>query len=193
MAEKILKVTRVIEYTGPEAWIVATLERSIGSGRPLRLGLSSEIVCTQVVSQDEATDKFADGQGNVRPPLVYIAGPFGADTPDAHQANVRRAALYRAPIARLGCYPVCPHTNTSELGGPTGKSSDPKEQKFWYDASMELLRRCDAIVMIPGWQTSTGAKMEKDFAQANGIPVLFSDHEEDLETQIQLAEWLAGR
>lgn len=188
MAEQI-KVRRILEYVGDADWIVRTLGRSIGIGRPLRMG-NGVIACTQVVSADERTDPFADGAGNALPPLVYIAGPFGAATPGGHQTNVANAAAYRAPIAQLGCYPVCPHKNTESLGGPTGFDPNATQQAAWYEGSIQLLRRCDVLLLIPGWENSTGSKTEKAAAEGWGIPVVYSHAEGDL---AQLKAWLFER
>lgn len=38
MDDTQIKVRRVLEYTGSADWIVRTLGRSIGIGRPLRMG-----------------------------------------------------------------------------------------------------------------------------------------------------------
>lgn len=187
---KLIRVVRTLEYFGTPRWLVSSLERSIQIGRPLRVG-HGYIRTVSLVSEHEATDSYADGAvGTLRPPLIYIAGPFGGESKAAHEYNVGVAADYRAPIAALGCYPVCPHTNTRDLGGNTGKSDDPKEQEFWYLGSLELLRRCDAILMIKNWQLSTGATREKQAAEAWGIPVLHSDHPTEME---QLTAWLKGR
>lgn len=188
MAEQI-KVRRVLEYVGDPDWIVRTLGRSIGIGRPLRMG-NGAIACTQVVSEDARTDDFADGGGNTLPPLVYIAGAFGALSPAGHEENVHRAAAYRMPVAQLGCYPVCPHKNTESLGGPTGFDPDAKQQTAWYEGSIQLLRRCDVLLLIPGWEASAGSKTEKAAAEGWGIPVVYSHAEGDL---AQLKAWLFER
>lgn len=37
---------------------------------------------------------------------------------------------------------------------------------------LEILRRCDAVVLLTGWNESAGALAERDFAVAEAIPLL---------------------
>jgi hypothetical protein len=45
--------------------------------------------------------------------------------------------------------------------------------KKWYDFDIEILKRCDAILMMGGWTESKGAKSEYDYAMKNKIQVFF--------------------
>lgn len=185
---RIVRVRRVIEYVGEATWVAGTLGRSFALPRPFRSGAGGIVEISRELI-DAPDDLPRDSlTRNTRPPLVYIAGKFAGATPEEHQANVDLAAAYRCLVARAGCYPVCPHTNTRDMGGTTGTSADPKEQEFWYDASCELLRRCDAVLMIPGWQDSRGAKRELSAAKSWGIPVLHAigvDDDRDLKAWLE--------
>lgn len=99
--------------------------------------------------------------------VVYIAGPFRAKTAWGVAQNVRAAEVIALEVARAGHMPLCPHTNTAHFHG---ECSDA----FWLDGTMELLRRCDCVVLTPDWQTSTGARLERAEAERLGIPVYLS-------------------
>lgn len=99
--------------------------------------------------------------------LVYIAGPFSGKTPEDVAANVSRAASFRIPIAEAGGSPVCPHTMTADLDGTM-------TYRFWIESTMSLMARCDAVLMTPDWQRSSGARGEHDWAKANGRPVFYA-------------------
>ena len=43
--------------------------------------------------------------------------------------------------------------------------------EFWLEGTLELLRRCDAVFLIPGWEQSTGSRSELDEATRLGLPV----------------------
>jgi hypothetical protein len=43
--------------------------------------------------------------------------------------------------------------------------------QFWLDATMELLRRCDAIALHKRWRKSSGSKAEKAEAERMNLPV----------------------
>jgi hypothetical protein len=44
--------------------------------------------------------------------------------------------------------------------------------EYWLGATMELLRRCDTVLMLSGWSTSSGSKAEKEEALRLGLPIL---------------------
>ena len=92
--------------------------------------------------------------------LVYIAGPFRGATPFDVAQNVRRAEFFGLLVGKAGAVPVIPHTMFANFD-----KSLP--DAFWLDATMDILKRCDGIVAIPGWQRSTGAKAEVAWAEAN--------------------------
>ena len=41
----------------------------------------------------------------------------------------------------------------------------------WLEGDMELLRRCDAVVLTPDWERSSGARAERQAAYNWSIPV----------------------
>jgi hypothetical protein len=99
--------------------------------------------------------------------LIYIAGPFSGKTPDQVAANVAMAASFRTPIAEAGGSPVCPHTMTADLDGAM-------TYEFWIESTMSLLARCDAVLMTPNWDRSSGARGERDWALEHGLPVFYT-------------------
>lgn len=107
--------------------------------------------------------------------LVYIAGPYRAATAWQVEQNIRAAESVARDVARLGAYPVCPHSNTRGYF----ESEGPAE--LWLGGTLELMRRCDAVVMAHGWERSSGSRAEKAEAERLGIPVF--------EPGSTLAEW----
>jgi hypothetical protein len=73
------------------------------------------------------------------------------------------------PIAEAGASPVCPHTMTAELEGTLTNA-------FWYEATLSLLAACDAILMAPGWERSTGAVNEFKWAGEHALPRFEAKH-----------------
>jgi hypothetical protein len=98
-------------------------------------------------------------------PLIYIAGPLGAPTPLGVRRNIERARDLGLKVAERGAYPVIPHTNTGEFYGLLS------EPQLWVPGAMELLRRCDALVALPTWPKSRGARAEIEWAQSVRMPV----------------------
>ncbi len=119
---------------------------------------------------DEYPIGFRDYMLGRRPTfLVYVAGPFSAPDRAGVEAHIRRASEAGVEVAKLGFCPVIPHANTAH---PDFESVQPYQ--FWIDATAELLRRCDAILLIEGWENSSGARAEKAEAERLKMPVFLS-------------------
>lgn len=69
---------------------------------------------------------------------------------------------------RCGCgagyAALCPHLNTACFDGACADES-------FLAGGLELLRRCDLVVLAPRWETSRGTLQEVAEAQAQDIPV----------------------
>ena len=99
--------------------------------------------------------------------VVYVAGPFrGANSWEMEQ-NIRRAETLALEVWRAGFACICPHTNTRFYQGAA-------PDNVWLDGDLEIVKRCDAVVLTPDWQKSSGARAEVEFAVKHKIPVYFS-------------------
>jgi nucleoside 2-deoxyribosyltransferase len=98
--------------------------------------------------------------------LVYIAGPYRAEGPEAVAANVARARDVSVQLLRKGYHVICPHTMTHEMEHYPGLD----DQTFLRNG-LEQLRRCDAVVMLQGWRHSEGSTKEYEAAMAWGKQV----------------------
>ena len=96
--------------------------------------------------------------------VVYIAGPFRAPTAWGIAENIRQAERLGLEVAKLGLMPLIPHANTAHFHGEL-----PDE--FFLDGTMELLRRSDAVMLLPDWERSSGARAEVAEAERIRIPV----------------------
>lgn len=94
--------------------------------------------------------------------IVYIAGKYTGNI-DENIALARDAAL---KIWEAGHFAMCPHLNTAHFNDDLELTS-----KDYVDRDLQMLARCDAILMLPGWQESHGANQELEFAIACDIPV----------------------
>lgn len=100
--------------------------------------------------------------------VVYIAGPFRAPTQWGIVENTRNAERWGKVVAEAGGMPLIPHANTQHFHGL-------QTEAFWVEGTLELLRRCDALLLIPGWVASMGAVGERDEAERLTIPI-FEGH-----------------
>jgi len=99
---------------------------------------------------------------------VYVAGPYRSATGWGIEQNVRRAEVVGLDIARLGILPVVPHTMFRWYHGT-------EDDQFWLEATLELMRRCDAVFFIDGWAGSEGCRGERLEAVDRGMLQFFED------------------
>lgn len=96
--------------------------------------------------------------------VIYVAGPYSAASAKQISENVRRAELVGQEIMRRGHVALCPHTMTHDWDIGTGL-----EYQDFLRCDLELLRRCDAICMVEGWEMSKGSVGEWRDAQQCGL------------------------
>lgn len=121
--------------------------------------------------------------------LVYIAGKFSAPTRSGVEDNIMAAVMVGLAVAKLGGMPVIPHANTAHP-----EFEKVQEYPFWIEGTTELLRRCDAVMLVDGWTESKGSRGEVDIARQLRLPVFLPGEYEKLGTWLVLrAEAEAGR
>lgn len=98
--------------------------------------------------------------------VVYIAGPYRAETIRGVVENIRRAEAVALEYWLKGFAVICPHLNTRLFDGAA-----PDE--IWLRGDMEILRRCDVMVLVPGWERSKGTQAEYAQAVQWGKKVVF--------------------
>ncbi len=107
--------------------------------------------------------------------VVYIAGPFRGPTAWDVACNVNRAEELAFAVAKAGAMPLCPHANTRNFNGTL-------TDEFWIEGTLELLRRCDAIILVRGWENSSGTRGEIAEAGRLNLPIFYD--------QCELRAWL---
>lgn len=113
--------------------------------------------------------------------IVYVAGQLttGWDWQDrVFIANrISEAEKYQISLINAGIGSFCPHAHTSfhyEKGSTAGED-------FYYELDMEFLKRAsDAVLAMPGWENSTGAKKEVQWAIDNNLPVFYPNSPDDI-------------
>lgn len=116
--------------------------------------------------------------------VVYIAGKYCGPTPWDVQKNIALAAAVAAQVWEIGLVALCPHTNSAHMEGAA------TDEQF-LAGTLELMRRCDAVILVPGWSTSAGTKAEIAEAMRLGLPVFGIDEHLD-ESLLRLAAWANG-
>jgi hypothetical protein len=102
--------------------------------------------------------------------LIYVAGPYRSKLGIwGVKRNIEKAAVVARQLWAGGFAVICPHMNTALMDG-----SDIPDESF-LKGDLEILRRCDAIVMVGFWEGSEGASNEHEFACVSGIPAFYCD------------------
>lgn len=96
--------------------------------------------------------------------IAFVSGPYRAATESAVVQNIREAEAISVELWKMGYAVICPHKNTALFGGLM-----PDE--VWLQGDLEILKRCDLIVLSPRWEESSGAVAEKNEAENLHIPV----------------------
>lgn len=104
--------------------------------------------------------------------VVYIAGPFRGKSAWDIESNIRRAETIALAAWRAGAAVLCPHTNTRFF-------QDAAPDDVWLDGDLELLDRCDVVLLTPDWERSSGARAEVEFAIKNDKPIFVAKEVSD--------------
>ena len=100
--------------------------------------------------------------------LVYVAGKYRDSTPFKIAANIRVAAEVALKWWKRNCAVICPHMNTAFFDGEADDS-------VWLKGDLEMISRCDIIVMLPNWRNSHGAMVEHNVAAAEHKEIIYEE------------------
>ncbi len=100
--------------------------------------------------------------------VIYVAGPYRSKCEWQLEGFLRHAEDASLRLWKEGWAVICPHKNTAHFGGALGMPSST-----WLNGDLEIVGRCDAIMMLKGWESSEGAKRELEVAIEKGLDVFY--------------------
>ena len=119
--------------------------------------------------------------------IIFIAGPYSGDrTKESIERNIRIAEQYALALSNKHIGFFCPHAHTEHF--TSGKGSHAPEQ-FFYDMDIDILKRCDAVLAVPGWEASRGASNEIAWAKQNNLTIFYPKSTDDLG---EVEKWYKG-
>jgi hypothetical protein len=98
--------------------------------------------------------------------IAYVAGPYRAKTLRGIVENINKAEAVALELWKMGFMVFCPHKNSGLFDG------DIPDDAF-LKGDLEMMYRCDLVVMTPDWEKSTGAANERIEAIDHNIPVYY--------------------
>lgn len=101
--------------------------------------------------------------------LIYLAGPLTDDDETIQRNNILFAVAVAAELRSRGCIVVSPH----EMGYHHPESLT---YEGWMTHGLEILKRCDWLILLPGWEWSKGTKREVEYAKKVGLVI--TEHRE---------------
>ena len=104
--------------------------------------------------------------------LIYLAQPY-TGTDDEMQHRYEIGCEVSAKLMREGHFIFSPIAH----GHGIADFGLPREFEYWRGYCELTLGRCDELflLMIDGWQASTGVEHELSFADQRGIPIKILD------------------
>lgn len=102
-----------------------------------------------------------------RMPLAYVSGPYRHKKGTAYvEMNIRKAEATAQALWQMGFSVICPHTNTRHFDGLC-------EPEVWLAGDLVMVEKADCLVMVGGWQYSSGATLEWEHGLAKGKKVFY--------------------
>ena len=119
---------------------------------------------------------------------IYIAGPYVGD--GAHETiarNIQEAEEFQIGLVNRGIGHFCPHNHSRHFERKANGSPD-----YWYELTLHFLDSCDALLAMPRWRESKGARGEVEAAEKRDIPIFYPKSLYDDEFWAAVETWARG-
>lgn len=101
--------------------------------------------------------------------ICYLAAPYSHESERIKEYRMHQFYVYDAFLSRQGIFTVSPLYKVET----TKHGKMPDDWEYWKEYSYTLLSMCNKMVvmMMHGWETSTGVKAEIEYCEKHGIEV----------------------
>jgi hypothetical protein len=109
-------------------------------------------------------------------PVLYVSGKFSHDDLlHGVEHNVLIASKYSLEGWSKGFAVICPHKNSQ------GFQHSDLPWEIWMLGDLAFIARMqpergDALLMLPGWEESRGACIERDYAVERGLDIYYAEN-----------------
>ncbi len=111
------------------------------------------------------------GGDNLNPLLIYLSGPYSADTEAQILFNVNRANAYGVALMRKGHHVIIPHLSHYTEQEAAAQNQGGFSWERWMEQDLAILELCDALFFI---DHSPGADIELARAKELGLQIFYS-------------------
>lgn len=101
--------------------------------------------------------------------FVYLSGPITAQGGYTVEENVAQAVKVYLRCVRDGMACFCPHLVAAF------PSAFDVPYATWLDYDFAVIDRCTHLMLLPRWEFSKGARLEREYARSKGKPIVMSD------------------
>lgn len=98
--------------------------------------------------------------------VAYIAGKYRDKYASGIHDNIEKARAVAVEYWKKGFAVICPHLNTAYFDGAC-------DDNVWLEGDIEILKRCDVLVVLPSWEESLGTKAEIKIAEEYGVEIIY--------------------
>lgn len=110
-------------------------------------------------------------------PIYYLASPYTHKDSSVRKLRAESATEAAVKLLHLGIFVFAP----IPYNEPWEKYNLPGDWGFWADFDKSFVERCDGgliVLMLDGWDKSTGVTAEIEFAKSIGLPVYYATKEQ---------------
>lgn len=100
--------------------------------------------------------------------LIFVAGPYSAETDDGVTANIARACEAGKALLELGHWPFVPHVNVAFDLWHEDVYGERMNPEIYYAWDLAILERCDGLLFL---DSSPGADRELALAKDLGLVI----------------------
>lgn len=105
--------------------------------------------------------------------IYYVCSPYRGKTPEQVQIHFNYAVDLTREMLLYGHCPITPHLYITACLN----DNDPEERKTGLEAALQLLEKCDAVIVGQRFGISEGMKEEIKRAKKYNIPIFYRDKE----------------
>jgi hypothetical protein len=95
-----------------------------------------------------------------------VGGPFSGKTPEEKEQNIVATERLGIEVAEAGGAPIVPNSMGRTWSGSPG-------YEVWMEITLSILARCQAFIVTPDWDRSSGTRREVEASLFLGVPVFY--------------------